>query len=54
LEILSSGNLNYDPSIWLKVTLLSFTASNRKSAKNLEINEFLMIHLMLREQDRPV
>ena len=32
--ILSSGNLTYDPSIWLKVTSLSSTASKRKGAKN--------------------
>jgi hypothetical protein len=30
LGILSSVNLTYDPSIWLKVTFLSSTASKRK------------------------
>ena len=32
--ILNSGNLTYDPWIWLKVTYMASTASNRKSAKN--------------------
>ena len=34
LEILNSGHLIYDPWIWLKVTYMASTASNRKSAKN--------------------
>ena len=29
------GHLTYDPWIWLKVTSMASTASNRKNAKNL-------------------
>jgi hypothetical protein len=32
---MSSGNLTYDPSIWLKVTSLFSTASKRKDAKKI-------------------
>ena len=32
--ILSIGHLIYEPSIWLKVTSLASTASNRKGAKD--------------------
>jgi hypothetical protein len=38
--VLSSGNLTYDPSIWLKVTSLSSTASKRKGAKKNYAKEF--------------
>ena len=47
------GNLIYDPWIWLKVTSMASTASNRKSAKNPENCGFLMIHSTLKDQDRP-
>ena len=46
-----SGNLTYDPWIWLKVTSMASTASNRKSAKNPLYSGFLMIHSTLRDQD---
>ena len=48
------GNLTYDTwicPIWLKVTSMASTASNRKSAKNPWNRGFLMIHSTLRDQD---
>ena len=42
----------FDPWIWLKVTSMASTASNRKSAKNPKNCGFLMIHSTLRDQDR--
>jgi hypothetical protein len=33
--VLSSGNLTYDPLIWVKVTSLSSSASERKVAKKI-------------------
>ena len=44
LGILNSGHLTYNPWIWLKVTYMASTASNRKSAKNQQNSGFLMIH----------
>ena len=48
---LRCGILTYDPWIWLKVTSMASTASNRKSAKNPLYSGFLMIHSTLRDQD---
>ena len=45
-------NLTYDPRIWLKITSMASTASDRKSAKNPQNSGFLMIHSTLRDQDR--
>ena len=45
------GHLTCDPWIWLKVTSMASTASNRKSAKTQYNSGFLMIHSTLRDQD---
>ena len=44
------GHLTYDPWIWLKVTSMASTASNRKSAKTPYNSGFLIIHVTLRDQ----
>ena len=44
------GHLTYDPWIWLKVTSMASTASNRKSAKTPYNSGFLIIHATLRDQ----
>ena len=44
------GHLTYDPWIWLKVTSMASTASNRKSAKTPYNSGFLIIHHTMRDQ----
>ena len=45
------GHLTYNPWVWLKVTSMASTASNRKSDKNPLNSGFFMIHSTLRHQD---
>ena len=49
---IGKGHLTYDPWIWLKVTSMASTASNRKNAKNQLNSTFFMIQPTLRDQDR--
>ena len=46
---MGGGDLTYDPWIWLKVTSMGSTASNRKSAKIPYNISFLMIHFTNRK-----
>ena len=45
-------HLTYDPWIWLKVTYMAFTASNRNNAQNQQSRGFLTIHSTFRDQSR--